>query len=243
MAADKGSISNTGEKKFNASAFLTQPIKYIRSLCGPEMPHYKLTYFGLKGRAEIARQLFALAGVEYEDKRITFEEWPALKSSTPFGQLPLLEVDGVIIAQSITIARFLARRFGYAGENDIDAAKVDGLADTFADYFTEQKNFFPVLIGRVPGDKDALYKEVYEPARDKYIPMIIEHFLKKSTSGFLVGSKLSYADLLLAEHVSTFQEFLPHNWDKYPELLAHRDRIQAIPALKKWLETRPKTPF
>ncbi len=30
----------------------------------------------------------------------------------PFGQLPVLEVDGVIIAQSHAIARFLAREFG-----------------------------------------------------------------------------------------------------------------------------------
>ena len=33
-------------------------------------------------------------------------------SETPFGQLPLLEVEGVTICQSQTIARFLARKFG-----------------------------------------------------------------------------------------------------------------------------------
>ena len=30
----------------------------------------------------------------------------------PFGQLPILEVDGEKIAQSLTIARFLASEFG-----------------------------------------------------------------------------------------------------------------------------------
>ncbi len=32
-------------------------------------------------------------------------------SATPFGQVPVLEVDGVAVAQSTTIARFLAKEF------------------------------------------------------------------------------------------------------------------------------------
>ena len=45
------------------------------------MPAYKLYYFDSRGRAEYTRYLFALAGVEYEDRRITKEEWPTLKPS------------------------------------------------------------------------------------------------------------------------------------------------------------------
>ena len=45
------------------------------------MPSYKLTYFNLRGRAELARLVFAAAGVEYEDKRINREEWAKLKPS------------------------------------------------------------------------------------------------------------------------------------------------------------------
>ncbi len=33
------------------------------------------------GNTEISRMILAQAGVEYEDKRITKEEWPALKKS------------------------------------------------------------------------------------------------------------------------------------------------------------------
>lgn len=35
-----------------------------------------------------------------QDNRIDFAEWPAFKPSTPFGQIPVLEVDGKVIAQS-----------------------------------------------------------------------------------------------------------------------------------------------
>ena len=41
----------------------------------------KLTYFGIKGLAEPSRLILAQAGAEYEDCRITQEEWPALKES------------------------------------------------------------------------------------------------------------------------------------------------------------------
>ena len=43
---------------------------------------YKLIYFPLTGRAEAIRLMFAAAGVEYEDCRIPFEEWPKLKPGT-----------------------------------------------------------------------------------------------------------------------------------------------------------------
>ena len=43
------------------------------------MVHYKLTYFNGRGRAEVARIMFAIADVEYEDVRVSFDDWPAMK--------------------------------------------------------------------------------------------------------------------------------------------------------------------
>ncbi|KAJ8021969.1 Hematopoietic prostaglandin D synthase [Holothuria leucospilota] len=69
---------------------------------------FKLTYFDVRGRAEPIRYLFALAGVEYEDKRLTSEEWKKLKPNTPFGGLPILEVDGKVLGQTQAICRHVA---------------------------------------------------------------------------------------------------------------------------------------
>jgi len=45
------------------------------------MVQYKLTYFNIRGRAEIIRLIFAVADEKYEDVRIEKDKWPALKSS------------------------------------------------------------------------------------------------------------------------------------------------------------------
>lgn len=41
----------------------------------------KLTYFNIRGLAENVRLILAQAGVDYEDKRVTKEEWAELKES------------------------------------------------------------------------------------------------------------------------------------------------------------------
>ena len=44
------------------------------------MTTYKVVYFDARGRAEIIRLIFAVAGVKYEDVRIAKEDWPAKKT-------------------------------------------------------------------------------------------------------------------------------------------------------------------
>ena len=46
------------------------------------MPKYTLTYFNFRARAELARLIFAVAEVEYEDERIMeIDKWIKLKPS------------------------------------------------------------------------------------------------------------------------------------------------------------------
>jgi hypothetical protein len=49
-------------------------------------------YFDVYGHGEPIRMLFAVAKKPFVDKRISMEEWPALKASgqLPFGTLPVV---------------------------------------------------------------------------------------------------------------------------------------------------------
>ena len=45
------------------------------------MSSYKVTYFNGRGRGELTRLLMVTAGQDFEDERITREEWPKMKPS------------------------------------------------------------------------------------------------------------------------------------------------------------------
>ena len=75
----------------------------------------KLTYFDAYGRAESLRLLLNYAGIEYEDERIAFKDWPAIKKDTSrfeYGQMPTLTKGGKIYCQSDSILRYLGREYG-----------------------------------------------------------------------------------------------------------------------------------
>ncbi|KHJ85156.1 glutathione S-transferase protein [Oesophagostomum dentatum] len=244
-----------------------------------EMVHYKLLYFNGRGNGECARQIFAVAGQQYEDVRLTHEQFAPMKPSRmlssvlinkinkmdsadlPFGQVPVLEVDGKQLAQSAAIARYLARQYGLAGADPFEEALVDSLADQYADYRVEVKPYVYTLLGFMKaGDLDKLKKEVMMPGRDKFLGFITK-FLKKSKSGklpiiptacallnivsigFLVGDKVTWVDLLISEHMADMSARIPEFLDGFPEVKAHMEKVRSIPALKKWIETRPDTPF
>ena len=66
----------------------------------------------------------------------TPEERAALRESgkAPFGQLPVLEVDGKIIAQTGAIARYCGKQGGfYPRDDDLAAAQIDMIIDTATD--------------------------------------------------------------------------------------------------------------
>jgi len=73
----------------------------------------KLSYFDFHGgRAEPARLALAIGGVAFEDHRFAFAEFAEVRKSTPFGQVPTLQVDGVQITQCDAILRYVGKLAG-----------------------------------------------------------------------------------------------------------------------------------
>ncbi|VDM82653.1 unnamed protein product, partial [Strongylus vulgaris] len=143
-----------------------------------------------------------------------------------------------------------------AGKSPLEEAIVDSLADQYADYRVEIKPWWRTVIGESEGDVVSLKRhdylsflleqlkiDVVLPARDKFLGFITK-FLKENKSGFLVGDSVTWVDVLISEHCATMVEsFIPEFLDGYPEVKNHIEKVRAIPNLKKWIETRPKTKF
>src|SRR5262245_4409088 len=86
----------------------------------------KLTYFDFHGgRGEVARLAFALGGVAFEDDRVSFAAWRERKPQTPYGALPVLEVDGRTVAQSNAINRYVGKLVGLYPNDPWQAALCD----------------------------------------------------------------------------------------------------------------------
>lgn len=51
----------------------------------------------------------------------------------PLGQMPVLEIDGKKINQSISICRYLAKKVGLAGSTDFENFEIDSVVDTVND--------------------------------------------------------------------------------------------------------------
>lgn len=93
---------------------------------------YVLKYFDAKGIVEPTRVMFAIADVEYDDVRYPInphtydrEEYKLAVERGDFkmnlDRAPILIVDGtVVIGQSRTIERFVAKRLGFFGTTDIE---------------------------------------------------------------------------------------------------------------------------
>ncbi|VDD97622.1 unnamed protein product [Enterobius vermicularis] len=202
------------------------------------MPHYKLTYFNFHGYGEGARLLFHYASVPFEDVRVTPEEWPQLKPKMPYGQVPVLEVDGVQIPQSAAIFRYLARQFGLVPNCPIEEAQVDAVYDAQKDFDKEIEPYYEIFEGLSNADKNKVLKELVLPARDKYFG----HLKKLLTAGdgiHLVGKQLYWADIVIADTLMVIERMAPPLFEGFPEIKKFVDEIHKLPALKKYLEERP----
>lgn len=62
----------------------------------------------------------------------------------PMGQMPVLEVDGFRVHQSISMARYLAKRVGLAGANEWENLLIDTAVDTVNDFRLSE--YFVMLV-------------------------------------------------------------------------------------------------
>lgn len=207
------------------------------------MPKFVLHYFDSRGRGEPARLLFAIAGIPFQDKRISQEEWPNLKPKIPGGTLPYLEVDGVGITQSMVIYRHLARLFGLDGDTVLDKAHVEEITE----YVMEIMLKYLKELASPPKDDEEKLKQLKEDFMTKLhtccgqITRILE--TNKSTDGWAVGKKLTFADIILFETFDHVLSSMPEVLDKYPRIQKCRTKVRSLRKLQEYLSKRKVTAF
>ncbi|XP_067933711.1 probable glutathione S-transferase 7 [Watersipora subatra] len=149
----------------------------------------KLIYFDAKGRAEVTRLLFKLAGRDFIDCRLTKEEWAVFKPSTPKGQLPVLEVDGKMICESYAIARYVARELNLYGSSNWEAAVVDMIVDSCSGIFGQAVHVYHSKTEEEKAEAAKKTAEVLQSTEKLAVQ------LKKGK--FILGDEASLADSAL----------------------------------------------
>ena len=98
----------------------------------------KLYYFDMYGRAEAMRMALHRYGVQFEDVRMTREQFGEMKASgkLEYGQVPALELDdGTMLCQSAAIWRYIELKFSDDSQDPMHAYQRENIACYFKDDF------------------------------------------------------------------------------------------------------------
>lgn len=197
-----------------------------------------LYYFKGRGRAETTRWMLAVNEIAFENWPLaTAEDFDALKATEklPFNQLPLLEIDGRNLTQSTAMTRYLARKGNFYGDTPEDALKCDMVAGAAAD-FAEAALQYPFQPTREAGV--ALARRSF----DKFAPRF-EKWLAGNGGEHMAGTRLSFADVLLAEALSNYHEIAPEFYAAAPLLDGLRRRVTDHPGISAYLGSQNRWPM
>uniref|UniRef100_A0AC35UF28 Glutathione transferase n=1 Tax=Rhabditophanes sp. KR3021 TaxID=114890 RepID=A0AC35UF28_9BILA len=201
---------------------------------------YSILYWDATGRAETSRLMFNLAGVAFEDVRIKFEEWPALKAKQPFLTMPVLTIDGTKkLCQSRAIEVYLAKEFGFYPTDRWEAAQVDQFIQALDDYLIQ---FKPIYYEQDPVAKGKLIQHFIDVPAPEMLT-IFNRFLEQNGARHLVGDKLTLADLALFHCLDIFTNKLHVKYDNYPAIDKFYNAINALPKIRHYLDNRKVTEF
>nr|XP_034834990.1 uncharacterized protein LOC117991505 [Maniola hyperantus] len=202
-----------------------------------KMPKVTVYYFPLKALGEGIRLLLAYGGEEFEDRRVTKEEWPEVKPTMPFGQMPVMEVDGKKYAQSIPIVRYLGRKHGLGGGNIEEDFEIDQNVEFWNDIRSKGAAVFHEKDEKVAARKQAELEKNFYPVTLKKLDDIIA-----KNNGYMALGKLTWADFLFAGMYERLKTLLhmPDLDQKYPRFKQLEQTVYAIPKVKAYAEKAPK---
>jgi glutathione S-transferase len=208
--------------------------------------HVVLRYFPVRGRAQALRQSLSDAGVDFEDVRVPPTDWSRLREdpsvSGPYRALPTLSWAGVVVAETLPIASFIARRLGqYDGASDEVIAHREGLCSTayvdilnrFVDVIRADQSF--------PGSDSARAFGVMGPRIVQKLASIEKQI---PAANWIGGATPVVADFFVAEAFDVARYVFGSARDaalveRFPRLAAHARAMGERPRLAHAIEHRP----
>lgn len=188
-------------------------------MVGP-MARMKLSYFDLPGgRGEDCRIAMFMSGVDFDDDRISFADWPQRKGDTPLGALPLLSVEGKgTITQSNAILTYLGRTLDMHPSDPWEAARHEALLGACEDL---RVVVVPTFYIQDPEEKKKARQELARTSVKQWAALCESEI----AGPFVSGDRLYVVDLRLYVMTQWFVggvvEHTPADvFDEFPRLLA-----------------------
>lgn len=194
-------------------------------------------HFALSGHAHRARLFMSLLGIPHEvvdvDLRSGAHKTPEFLALNPFGQLPVLDDNGTIIADSNAILVYLATKFGRTDWLPQDA-KGAAMVQRWLSVAAGDLAFGPAAARLI-----TVFGAKFNPddviARAHVLLKRLEAHLAERE--WLVGAQPTIADVALYSYLSSAPE---GNVDlsAYPRVNAFLRRIEALPGFVPFAKTR-----
>ncbi len=146
--------------------------------------------------------------------------------------MPVLEVDGKMLGGSGSIQRYLAEKFGLAGSNDFENAEIDSIIDAIGDLAQELR--------KLNSEKDEAKKAEMKTETFPKFFGIFEKLISNNASGWIYGSKVTYADFALYNVMGWVQTGAA---DSFPAIKKNMEAVETLPNIAKWLKERPESEY
>jgi glutathione S-transferase len=198
------------------------------------MPKYKLTYFDFSGsRGEECRLALFVAGVDFEDNRISNEAWQALKPTSPYGALPILELAGrPPLAQTNAILAYVGRSHGLHPSDPWEAARHEAILAAGEE--------LRVAIGPSGKLTDPAEKQkAREELASGYLQTWGSHLERQITGPFVSGERIQVADIKLFQIITSFKkgvlDHIPTSvFAAFPKLEGVYEAVARHPKIVEW---------
>lgn len=201
-----------------------------------------LMYFNIPGIAEPIRLALAIGNIDFEDKRVEFADWPEVKKTMPFGQMPLYMEGDVTLTQQTAILRHVGRKVGLYPSCPLKAAYVDRALDSIKDMQLDLRFILlPNILGVIEWsteEKAKLCKALADDVLPNHL-RYLEKLLDNHPGAYFMGDELSIADLYLTTMLGWLSDGslngIPTTVaDCAPKLQALAKKVRAHPKVKAW---------